>query len=413
MRKKTVFIILALWGTFMTIAKADNVTIPDITLPAGGTATMSIELNNTEKDYSAFQFYFSLPEGVSVVMENNKMKYELGERLKDTGFTVTTTTTASGNYFVLGYYTMTQPIPEHSGAVITFTIHADEGIATGTKQGQLYESSFTTTAAQKNVYDCSFNINIVDYITLDENSTTPPATTYGKNVLVKRTIKANEWSTICLPFAMTEEQTKTAFGEDVLIDDFEGCETTANDEEEITSILVKFAPVTEMEANHPYVIKVTEPITEFTVDGVDIEPEEEISLDKDELRLGSGTKKDPYRYLYNSFIGTYVANTAVPENTLFISDNKFWYSTGSARMKAFRGYFDFYDVLTEVDDAQAKISFSFVDSSVDSIRGAVAGDSRSEDEVYTIDGVLVGKGISTKQLPKGVYIVKGKKLVIK
>ena len=54
MRKKTVFIILALWGTFMTIAKADNVTIPDITLPAGGTATMSIELNNTEKDYLHF-----------------------------------------------------------------------------------------------------------------------------------------------------------------------------------------------------------------------------------------------------------------------------------------------------------------------------------------------------------------------
>lgn len=413
MRKKTVLLFLALWGAFTTIAKADNVTIPDITLLAGGTATMSIELNNTEKEYSAFQFYFSLPEGVSVVMENNKMKYELGERLKDTGFTVSTTTTASGNYFVLGYYTVTQPIPEHSGAIITFTLQADEGVASGTLQGQLYDSSFTTTTAEKNVYDCSFNINIVDYITLDENSTTPPTTAYGKNVVVKRTIKANEWSTICLPFAMTEEQTKAAFGGDVEINDFQGCETTENDDEEITAILVKFAPVTEMEANHPYVIKVTEPISEFTIEGVDIEPEEEVSLDMDELRLGSGTKKDPYRYYYNSFIGTYVANTEVPENTLFISENKFWYSTGSARMKAFRGYFDFYDVLTDVENAQAKISFSFVDSSVDSINGPVAGDDSSEDKVYTIDGVLVGKGIPAKRLSKGVYIVKGKKLVIK
>ena len=410
MRKKTVFIILALWGTFMTIAKADNVSIPDITLPAGGTATMSIELNNIEKDYSAFQFYFSLPEGVSVVMENNKMKYELGERLKDTGFTVSTTTTASGNYFVLGYYIVTQPIPEHSGAIITFTLQADEDVASGTLQGQLYDSSFTTTAAEKNVYDCSFNINIVDYVTLDENSTTPPTTAYGKNVVVKRTIKANEWSTICLPFAMTEEQTKAAFGEDVEINDFTGCETTENDDEEITAILVKFTPVTEMEANHPYVIKVAEPISEFTVEGVDIAPEEEVSLDRDELVVV--IKKKTY-YYYNSFIGTYIANTVVPEKTLFISENKFWYSTGSARMKAFRGYFDFYDILSEVDEAQAKISFSFVDSSVDSIRGIVAGDSRSEDEVYTIDGILVGKGISLKQLPKGVYIVKGKKLVIK
>lgn len=403
MRKKTVFIILALWGTFMTIAKADNVTIPDITLPAGGTATMSIELNNTEKDYSAFQFYFSLPEGVSLVMENNKMKYELGERLKDTGFTVSTTTTASGNYFVLGYYTATQPIPEHSGAIITFTLQADEGVASGTLQGQLYDSSFSTTAAEKNVYDCSFNINIVDYITLDENSTTPPITAYGKNVVVKRTIKANEWSTICLPFAMTEEQTKAAFGEDVLLDDFNGYEVEENDDGDIIAILVKFEKVTAIKANWPYVIKTSENISEFTVEAVDIEPEDEL--------VNAAVKRT--RKQWSEMIGTYVANTEVPEQCLFISENKFWYSTGSARMKAFRGYFDFYDVLTEVDEAQAKISFSFVDSSVDSIKGTAAGYNRSEDEVYTIDGVLVGKGISTKQLPKGVYIIKGKKLVIK
>lgn len=403
MRKKTIFIILALWGAFTTIAKADDVTIPDITLPAGGTATMSIELNNTEKEYSAFQFYFSLPEGVSVVMENNKMKYELGERLKDTGFTVSTTTTASGNYFVLGYYTVTQPIPEHSGAIITFTLQADEDVASGTLLGQLYDSSFTTTSAEKNVYDCSFNINIVDYITLDENSTTPPTTAYGKNVVVKRTIKANEWSTICLPFAMTEEQTKAAFGEDVLLDDFKGYEVEENDDGDIIAILVKFDKVTAIEANRPYVIKTSENISEFTVEGVDIEPEDEL--------VNAAVKRT--RRQWSEMIGTYVANTEVPEKCLFISENKFWYSTGSARMKAFRGYFDFYDVLTDVENAQAKISFSFVDSSVDSIKGTVAGDSRSEDEVYTIDGVLVGKGISTKQLPKGVYIIKGKKLVIK
>ena len=375
---------------------------------------MSIELNNTEKDYSAFQFYFSLPEGVSVVMENGRMKYELGERLKDTGFSVSTTTTASGNYFVLGYYTVTQPIPEHSGAIITFTIQADEDLAAGTLQGQLYDSSFTTTTAEKNVYDCSFNINIIDFITLDENSTTPPTAAYGKDVIVKRTIKANEWSTICLPFAMTEEQTQTAFGDDVEINDFTGCETTVNSNDEITAILVKFVPVTEMEANHPYVIKVSEPVSEFTIEGVDIEPEEAPSVDMDEMKVKIGNK---YYYFYNSFIGTYVANTEVPENCLFISENKFWYSTGAARMKAFRGYFDFYDILSDVENAQAKIGFSFEeptpDPTPDSIKETVESDNNSAGDVYSINGVLIGKGISTKQLPKGVYIVRGKKVVIK
>ena len=150
-------------------------------------------------------------------------------------------------------------------------------------------------------------------------------------------------------------------------------------------------------------IKTSENISEFTVEAVDIEPEDE--------PVNAAVKRT--RKQWSEMIGTYVANTVEPEQCLFISENKFCYSTGSAMMKAFRGYFDFYDVLTDVENPQAKISFSFVDSSVDSIKGTAAGYNRSEDEVYTIDGVLVGKGISTKQLPKGVYIIKGKKLVIK
>jgi len=58
-------------------------------------------------------------------------------------------------------------------------------------------------------------------VVLDETSTTAPKASNGAvDVLVKRTIKANEWSTICLPFTMTETQVKTAFGDDVRI----GCE---------------------------------------------------------------------------------------------------------------------------------------------------------------------------------------------
>ena len=391
----------------MTIAKADNVTIPDITLPAGGTATMSIELNNTEKDYSAFQFYFSLPEGVSVVMENNKMKYELGERLKDTGFTVSTTTTASGNYFVLGYYIVTQPIPEHSGAIITFTLQADEDVASGTLQGQLYDSSFTTTTAEKNVYDCSFNINIVDYITLDENSTTPPTTAYRKNVVVKRTINAGSWSTICLPFAMTEEQCKEAFGQGVKIADFMGTESEYDDDDNVVGIKANFQSVTSMEDNHPYIIKVEENLTEFTINGVDIDPDEGACKEFDNGKTGAR------RIVYSGFYGTYVANTLLDEFTLFLSGNKFYYSAGKTKMKAFRAFFDFLDILTDVkDNAGAKIAF-LVDKTPASIEGLATNGTISNGAVYTVGGQLIGRNVDERQLKKGVYIRNGKKFVVK
>ena len=145
-------------------------------------------------------------------------------------------------------------------------------------------------------------------------------------------------------------------------------------------------------------------ISEFTVDGVDIEVEEEPSVDKDEYRTGSGTKKDPYVYHYNSFVGTYVADTEVPELALFLNDNKFYYSTGATKMKAFRGYFDFYDVLTEVENAEARISFVIDEDWMTGI-----SDVKREDDslYYNLKGMRVAKP------GKGLYIVNGKKMVIK
>lgn len=70
------------------------------------------------------------------------------------------------------------------------------------------------------------------------------------NVRVRRTIKAGEWNTICLPFAMTAEQVKGAFGNDVQIGDFNDYEFDGD------VISVKFRNATAIEANHPYIIKV-------------------------------------------------------------------------------------------------------------------------------------------------------------
>lgn len=159
---------------------------------------------------------------------------------------------------------------------------------------------------------------------LDETSTVMPEAAVGVDVRVKRTLTANVWNTIVLPFPMTSQQVGEAFGDGVQLADFTGCEAKYEKEGDAyaSSIKVNFSSdVTAIEANHPYIIKVKEPIKEFTVDGVDINPEEEPSVDRDEYRTGTGTKKDPYVYHYNSLIGTYMADTDVPEQTLFLNGN--------------------------------------------------------------------------------------------
>ena len=251
------------------------------------------------------------------------------------------------------------PLTKQSGTLATFRITSDGTLAADqTFTGKLHHATISDEkGGVHDVASVEFTITIgapIDMRTvLDELSTEAPEAATGVDVRVKRTLVAGVWNTICLPFAMTAEQ------------------VTAS---------------------------------EFTVDGVDIEVEEEPSVDKDEYRTGSGTKKDPYVYHNNSFVGTYVADTEVPELALFLNDNKFYYSTGATKMKAFRGYFDFYDVLTEVENAEARISFVIDEDWMTGI-----SDVKREDDslYYNLKGMRVAKP------GKGLYIVNGKKMVIK
>jgi len=238
---------------------------------------------------------------------------------------------------------------------------------------------------------------------LDENSTVMPVDEANARVTVKRTIKADEWSTIVLPFEMTTEQWKSAFGPDAALMDFNGYEVEEDDAGNIVGILVNFKEVAStavFKANHPYVLKVSSPISEFDVDGVDIVVEEEPVV--------AAVKRS--RRQWSELIGTYVSNTIVPENTLFITQNKFWYSKGATRMMAFRAYFDFYDVLTKVENpSSVKAVLDFNDQTTE-IKDFVFS---PEGSVYSVQGVYYGNDVDMGRLPKGVYIINGKKIQIK
>ena len=247
--------------------------------------------------------------------------------------------------------------------------------------------------------DVHFTITIGeadDRVRLDENSTVMPEAAEGVDVKVIRTIKANQWSTLCLPFDMTAEQVTAAFGEGVQLADFNGYEIV-EDGDDIVGVTVKFNSISAVEANHPCLIKVTEQVKEFTADNVTIDPEEEPTV--------AAVKRT--RKQWSELIGTYVAQTEVPEKTLFLSDNKFWYSTGATTMKAFRAYFDFYDVLTEVDEAFSRFALVFEEETT--------GIKSIDNGQLTIDNGAVYdlQGRRVKNPKRGLYILSGKKVVIK
>lgn len=268
--------------------------------------------------------------------------------------------------------------------IATVTLTVAEGTALGTYPVTIGGTRVNGTSLDT---EAAFNVKVVSAhsVVLDELSTEAPAAAMGVNVVVKRTIYAGEWSTICLPFAMTAEQVKTAFGEDVELGDFTGC----TQDEETQKVKVNFAAATAIEANHPYIIKVASAIASFTVEGVDVAPTAEPMVQADK------SKKN-----YNSFIGNYVNGTKVDDYGLYLMGGKFWYSKGNVACKAFRGYFVFDSV--DVDYDAARLMFSFDDAT------GISSVKMAADNVF-FD--LSGRQVSEPR--KGVYIKNGKKVIVK
>ena len=394
--KKNLSCIIA-FLTLTTVANADGLVVADVGIQPGKTATVQVALNSTGETYRAILFTLSLPEGVSIVTDEFGEPVTLADtHLATAGYNVTANHLDDGsNRFAVMNTSGNVVIPTKCGPLFSFTIEANSALVSGTVlAGILSDIKLTDAyAVDHHIDNMTFQITIEETRTiLNESSTTAPMGSDGAvNVRVKRTIKANEWSTICLPFAMSADQITEAFGNNVTweLASFNGYTITEDNDDNIIGITVKFNSATSIAANTPCLIKVSDNVTEFTVDGVEIAPIEEPKVTK-----GRG-----------KMYGNYVAGTELDYGCLFLSGNQFWYSIGDTKIKAFRGYFDFRDYLTEFEENySSRIVMSFDDAT-----GITNTNSTNDtNEWYTVSGVKVEKPVR-----KGLYINNGHKVVVK
>lgn len=382
----------------------DSFSVDDVTLPINAKADLvvkfSLDEGSTCKGYS---FTLTLPSQLEFETNDNKVVYTSGDCYSEGVASIITN--LDGDVLKVAYVNMAgDPLTQQSGVLVTFKVKVKEGetVAVGDElTGSLTEGLVSNAGGQvHSVADSEFTITIdaeadLHYV-LDELSTVAPeATTETVDVRVKRTFIADQWSTICLPIPMTAEQLSAAFGT-VVLADFTGYDTV-EDGDNVIQIIANFSSVTALEANHPYLIKVsnaTDYENGFTVDGVVVNP-----APADDLEINFGTNRKP-----KAIVGTYVAETAVPEECLFLNEDLFWYSDGSTTMKAFRAYFDFYDVVEVAAEESAPV-FINLDGQLTRIDQLSIGNDN--DNYYTLDGRAI------KTPGKGVYIHNGKKIVIK
>ena len=392
------------------ISGMDNVVyIEPCTAEAGSEYVLSVKMKNSVET-EGFGFDLALPEGITVALD--EYGFPIAELSTErTNMTITNHFDADfkldGTLNIQAYSSRGLSISGHDGEVCLITINIATSMEAGTYPILLKNiaiSDVNSITYTEDFVESSIEIVKSDgYTHLYETSTTAPSAATGVNVKVHRTINANEWSTIVLPFAMTETQVKTAFGDDVQLADFTGYDVTEAGED-IVGITVGFDDVTSIEANHPYIIKVGTAVTEFTVDGVNVEPE-----DIPCVAFGSEYGR-PKRYHPMDFVGTYKAdfdffNDAQSGYAIFLSGGNFYYATASTRhMKAFRAYFDFDDILTDVDQAANVIEFKidFDDATgIDTIDRS----SLSIGHRYNLAGQRVGENY------KGIVVTKGRKEV--
>lgn len=403
----TLFAVGGVWAqSTADVSGADNaVYAVGGTYVIGQDIALPIYIKN-DINAQAATFYVTLQEGLEFVA-NSKDETAISAELSNADSDHTIMSNIANGMVVL-YSPTNSVLPED---MVVLHLKTTSDVMPGEYTITVHDINISNADNGKEVKsDASFEstIYLMDYVVLDENSTTAPEAMENVNVLVKRSVKAGNWSTICLPFTMTGDQVKEVFGGDVELADFAGYETEKNADEEIVGIKVKFNSIdatSGLQANHPCIIKVGETVKEFSVDGVTIKPEDEPTV-----AAVKRTKKQ-----WSELIGTYVANTVVGNAEeeswmLYLANNKFYYSKGTAKMKAFRAYFDFYDVLADFENA-AKIGF-YVDGDATSIDGI--GTQRVVEGVYDLSGrkIQLENGDLNK-LQKGVYIIDGKKVTIK
>lgn len=356
-------------GEIMSIANVRNIV-------QGYEGSFDIVLNNTNtKLFTAFGMDVQLPEGFTFIgCEAGPLLTDHQLMTSDQGSNITRISALS--------FSNDPAFTAITGTVLKIRFSVGATAASGT--ARVFETDFASVHDDQGHHptDATADLTVSSTVTLDESNSLANVALNNVQVSVDRTIPAGKWSTICLPFPLTEAQVAANFGTSVQIGDFNGYTMDGD------NIKVIFLPVTSMAAHHPYIIKVSS-----DVDGISALVDISYST---ALNNNKGTEKKP-----KAFIGTY-ETIQLDEGCLYLKDNTFKYSNGKAKLKPYRGYFNFTDFDPE---APARVFLDFEEPT-----GVKHVEALSADETSEIFG-LDGRRMSASE--KGVRIVNGKKVINK
>lgn len=206
----------------------------------------------------------------------------------------------------------------------------------------------------------------------------------NSDITLNRNLVANKWNTLCVPFAISEEEIKANFGEGTLVEKFEA----------VNGNTVNFTDATSIEAGVPYLIKPTVAGTTYTFSG------KEVSADAPKVE---GNADVTFQGIYSP---TDITNNGTVKAAGVTEDGKVLFVNAGSQTKAFRCFFTISDNAT-ISPAMLKISIKGVETAIDSI--VMDNSNATDNAVYN----LHGQRVNGNSLTKGIYIKNGKKFAVK
>ena len=328
-----------------------------------------------------------VPEPVVVTLAeltgDNYSKYE-SVRCKVVGVTVTASMKDQD-----GEISQNGTVMAVRGGVKSVTMNKDAvldmigypSIFNGTKQFQVWKNSDMTEH------------QTVKEITLYEDRDNTVEAAENVNVTLKRTLYGDgDWNTLCVPFTLTEAQTKAAFGADVELRELES----------VAGNTLTFKKVNSVTADVPCLIKLSEAYAKdtYTFTGVNT-----VAAKVDDFGSDKVNAAISFIGIYSSKDVTEWATEGKDYVAYLGANNTFFKAKAGTKMKAFRAFF----VIPENTPASAVKAV--IDGNATGIEDLVIDGVKANGRVYNLNGQYVGNSLNGLQ--SGIYIQSGKKIVVK
>ena len=206
------------------------------------------------------------------------------------------------------------------------------------------------------------------------------------DVTLKRTLYADEWNTLCLPFPLSAKQIAETWGEGTKVAEFVSkSETKAN-----------FEYCNEIKAGKPCLIcpERVEETQVYKFAGIDANTWAE--SDSPEHRVGD-----------IKFVGFYSPTLVKKGSYAFGDVNQLYHLDIDMNANGYRCY------LEDITGTGHQLTWGFNDNTTDIDGTFVTPQAPKVGNIYTVNGQLVRRNSTAAGLAPGVYIMNGIKLIVK